>query len=133
MSAAPATRRDAPRLAPARSSVALGLLVALAAIAPSALAAAQPQPARERADVRVELAVGERYVVPENEVASFSESGPGLCDVEVEPTGRIVVTARRPGTHVLLLIFGDRSQRRYEFVVRAPAAPRAPRGQVPGS
>lgn len=82
------------------------------------LFAAAPTAAQEtRSEARVELAIGERYVVPENDISSYSESGPGVYDIEFDQARRMVLIGRRLGAQSLLLIFSDGTQRRYVITV----------------
>jgi pilus assembly protein CpaC len=77
------------------------LLVLLLLLSPAAAHAAQEESSNE-----INLVVGGQKVIPSVGVQSYSEGAPGVVQIKVPEDGRrMVVTALRPGTTTLLLIY----------------------------
>src|SRR5687767_6876617 len=84
--------------------------------------------AKEEEANEINLVVGGQKVIPAQGVQSFSEGAPGIVQVKVPEDGkRLVVTALRPGSTTLLLIYSSGKQETIYLNVyaRAPAAIRA--------
>ncbi len=76
-------------------------------------------------DTEVNLVVGGQKVINAQGVQSFSEGVPGVVQVKVPEDGRrLVITAIRPGSTTLLLIYGSGKQETFMINVfsRAPQA-----------
>jgi len=79
------------------------------------------------ANKELNLAVGAQKVVSASGVQSYSEGVPGVVQVKVPEDGkRLVITATRPGSTTLLLIFGNGRQETYTINVysRSPESVR---------
>jgi pilus assembly protein CpaC len=104
----------------------LAVLVLLAGVgvAPVAHAAHDEEPNE------VNLVVGGQKVIPAAGVQSFSEGVPGIVQVKVPEDGRrLVVTAVRPGSTTLLLIYGGGKQETITINVYA-RSPQAIRNEL---
>lgn len=105
------------------SSIALTLLLICGTVI-----VAPPSARASRADDEnneINLVVGGQKVISAVGVQSFSEGVPGIIQVKVPEDGRrLVVTAVRPGTTTLLLIYSGNRQETYLINVytRAPIA-----------
>src|SRR5678816_2823565 len=72
--------------------------------------------------------VGGQKVIAASGVQSYSEGAPGIVQIKVPEDGkRLVITAQRPGTTTLLLIYGNGKQETIVINVyaRSPVAIRA--------
>lgn len=100
----------------------LGLLGAVAVLAPSRAALAQTPQTRD-----LTLHVGEQTTISSDGVRSYSEGAPGIIDVRLPRDGsQFLLVALREGSTTLLLIMEDGRQVQYRITVAADAAPQAP-------
>jgi pilus assembly protein CpaC len=105
----------------ARSTIVAAAALAVALVAASGLAQAQPE---EKGHDEMTLAVGEQTTISASNVKTYSEGAPGVVDVRVPKDGtEFVIVALKPGRTSLLLLFNDGSKEQYRFrVVSARAA-----------
>ncbi len=100
------------------------------AVAVVVLIAGVAQAAHDDEPNEVNLVVGGQKVIPAAGVQSFSEGVPGIVQVKVPEDGRrLVVTAVRPGSTTLLLIYGGGKQETITINVYA-RSPQAIRNEL---
>lgn len=98
----------------------IGLIVCLA------MGLTAPADAQRIERRNLELNVGEQTSISGENVANYSEGGPGIVDVRVSSVRgnetRFVIVALRPGATTLLLIMNNGRQMQYRIQVRDPEA-----------
>ena len=104
-----------------QTAFALACIATAGILLASASALAAHDTSGEDEGNEITLTVGAQKVVEARGVTSFSEGVPGIVQVKVPDDRRLVVTAVRPGSTTLLLIYAGGRQEQYNINVFARA------------